>query len=73
MIENRIGSERIKLRKSQKDLAQELHVSNKTLSIWETDAAKCPPNYLVKLADIFGCSTDYLLERTQDRLSNSSA
>ena len=67
MDENRIGSERVRLRKSQQVLAKELGISNRTLCSWEADSRKCPPKYLVKLADKFGCSTDYLLGRNDER------
>lgn len=37
MAENRIGSERVRIRKSQLEMAKELGVSNRTLCIWESD------------------------------------
>lgn len=51
----------------QKDLAEYLHVSVGTISNYETNVHY--PDYptLVKLADLFGVSTDYLLSRTSMR------
>ena len=67
MFENRIGAERARLRISQSELAKELGVSNKSVSNWEGDARKCPPIHLIKLADRFRCSTDYLLGISENR------
>jgi transcriptional regulator with XRE-family HTH domain len=55
MGENRIGSERIRLRLSQQDLANRLEISNKTLSQWEQDNSRCPTKYIKQLAEIFDC------------------
>lgn len=46
---------------SQKALAQELHVSQSTISCYELDRKSPPPGTLVRLANFFGVSTDYLL------------
>jgi len=49
---------------SQKELAQKLRVASSTLSQWE--AGKRQPDYetIIKLADYFNVSVDYLLGRT---------
>ena len=67
IIEFRIGSERVRIRMSQNDLAKKLGVSNKTVSAWEQHNRRCSPETLVKLADFFGCTTDYLLGITNER------
>jgi len=72
MKENRIGSERVRIRMSQDDLAKQLGVSNKTVSNWEQGKASCPPTMIVRLAEMFGCTTDYLLGVTQDRTPRSA-
>jgi len=69
MGENRIGSERIRLRLSQQDLANRLEISNKTLSQWEQDNSRCPTKYIKQLAEIFDCSADYLLGLSNERMS----
>lgn len=46
---------------SQKALAQELHLSQSTISCYELDKKFPPPGTLVKLAKLFNVSTDYLL------------
>ena|GEM_PF-785142 len=73
MLENRIGAERARLRISQSELAKELGVSNKSVSNWEVDAKKCPPKHLIKLADRFTCTTDYLLGISEDKYQEKLA
>jgi transcriptional regulator with XRE-family HTH domain len=49
---------------TQDELSKALHIDRKTLSNYET-AYRTPSIYLVvKMADYFGVSTDYLLCRT---------
>lgn len=67
MGENRIGSERMRLRVSQRELSAEMGVSNRTVSLWERDATRCPPERLIWLAKRFDCSVDYLLGQTNER------
>ena len=73
MGENRIGSERVRMRISQVELANKIGVSNKTLSLWEQNNVKCPPNMLMKLSNLFGCSIDYLLGVTEERMRTSKS
>ena len=44
-------------------LAQELGVTRKTIYNWQNNG-KIPMNKLIKMADIFHCSIDYLVETT---------
>lgn len=52
---------------NQGTLAKKLNISPSTIGMYETN--KRQPNYdiLVKIADLFNCSLDYLLERTDKR------
>ena len=56
----------IKLRKqngwSQEDLAMKLNVSRQSVSKWESMASIPDLDKIVKLSQIFGVSTDYLLK-----------
>lgn len=61
----------LKLRKekelSQLELAKDLNVAKQTVSNWE-NANRCPDyEMLVKIADYFDVSLDYLLGRTDNR------
>lgn len=67
-MQNRIGSERVRLRMTQEELAEKLGVTSKAVSQWETGRSACPAKRLVALACIFDCTTDWLLGLTNERL-----
>ncbi len=50
----------------QKDVAAVLHVSQNTYSQYETGVIALTAEAVVRLADFYGVSTDYLLDRTDD-------
>ena len=50
----------------QRELAELLHVSQNTYSQYETGAIALTAEVLIKLADYYHCSIDYLLDRTDD-------
>ncbi len=49
---------------SRKDLAKLLNVSERLISYWENGDRECNFDMLVKIADYFDASLDYLLGRT---------
>ena len=44
-------------------LAEKLNVSVRLVSYWENGQRECDFDMLIKIADIFSCSIDYLLGR----------
>lgn len=54
---------------SQKKLAGMLGMSQTGYSKYETGENDIPTQILIKLADFYGTSTDYLLGRTDERKS----
>lgn len=50
----------------QKDIAQVLNVSQNTYSQYETGVISLTAEILIKLADYYGVSIDYLLDRTDN-------
>ncbi len=66
MISNLRG-ERCRLDLSQDELAEKLGVSAPTVRMWESGRAKPSAANLLAMSDLFGCSTDYLLQRTDER------
>ncbi|GAA0107409.1 MULTISPECIES: helix-turn-helix transcriptional regulator [Clostridium] len=54
---------------TQIDLAEILNVSRQTISGYETGSIEPPFSTLVKLADIYNCSLDYLAGRTKERFN----
>lgn len=61
MLGQRIYELRTALGWSQVDLAKKLAVAKQTVSNWENDNIQPSVEMLVRLAKIFGVTTDYLL------------
>lgn len=59
-----IEAERARRGMSKGTLASELGVSRKTLHNW-VSSGNIPQSALARMANIFDCSVDYLLGRTQ--------
>ena len=63
----------IKLRKqfgwSQEDLAEKMNVSRQSVSKWESTASIPDLNKIIKLADIFGVTTDYLVKDDMEEVA----
>ncbi len=51
----------------QQDVAKMLHVCQRAYSYYETGDRMVPTRVLIALADFYGVSVDYLLERTNER------
>lgn len=63
-----LASERVRVGMSQADLASELDIARESVARWEIGAS-CPSvQMLMKMSDLFGCSVDYLLGRSQERV-----
>ena len=65
-------SERLKQLRLEKDLRQDqlaklVHVEKSSISMYENDVRQPSYDVLIRYADIFGVSVDYLLGRTTDR------
>jgi DNA-binding XRE family transcriptional regulator len=58
-----IAAERARLQITQKELAEHLGVSQRTMYSWEQEPETIPGWALAKMAELFGVSTDYLLGR----------
>ena len=50
---------------SREQLAKELNVSVRLISYWENGQRECDFDMLIKIADLFSVSLDYLLGRTE--------
>lgn len=65
---NRLKELREKRELLSKDLAKIMCVEPATITNWEKGNRFPKDNALIKIADYFGCSIDYLLGRTDDYL-----
>ncbi len=68
MTKNNIASERIRMGLNQDELAERLGVSRSTLMKWETGEKAIRSTSLVQMGDLFGCSLDYLMGRSDERM-----
>ena len=50
---------------TRKQLADKLNVSIRLISYWENGERECDFNMLIKIADLFSVSIDYLLGRKE--------
>lgn len=66
MISNLRG-ERCRQDLTQEELADKLGVSPATVRQWEAGTTKPSAANLLAMSDMFGCSVDYLLQRTDER------
>ena len=62
-----IEAERNKHRMTRDDLAQKLGVSKRTISNWQNGNTELPLSKLITLAEMWGCTTDYLLGLETDQ------
>lgn len=58
--------ERKKLHKNQTDIANILNIKREVYARYERGENELPIRHLIKLADFYGVTTDYLLGRTTE-------
>ena len=68
MQHRNLASERIRLGMNQTDCSKALGVTIKLLVKYEANADAMPADFVKRAADYFGCSSDYLLDLTDERL-----
>lgn len=71
-MQNNIASERVRLGLSQEGLAEKLGVSRDSVKDWESGETAIRSTVLVRMSDLFGCSLDYLLARSEERVLRRS-
>lgn len=67
MFSERLKTERKAKKWTQQQLADKLHIARSNVSNWEANNNGISTELLQSLADLFGCSTDYLLGKTDKR------
>lgn len=67
IILNNIRVERLRLGWSQQDLAEYLEISEPLLSRWEEGSPHIPIGKLIELSELFNCSIEFILKRTNKR------
>lgn len=69
MRHKNLASERVRLGLSQGELADMLNVSVTTIHEYESFKRPMTTEFIANAADFFGCSIDYLLDRTDERVA----
>ena len=72
ILADKIINERKKLGLSQEELADQLDVSRQSVSKWESAQSTPDLNRILKMAEIFGVSTDYLLKDDMEEIPADS-
>jgi len=72
IIGERLRRERHRRGIKQTFLAEQIGVQSATISQYERGINAPPPDVLIKFAQFYGCSTDYLLGLTDKRTPNDS-
>ena len=67
IIKDRLRSLRKEKSIYQKDLADKLHITRATIASYETGKSLPSLEIVLKYADYFNCSTDYILGRIDKR------
>lgn len=62
-----IASERKRIDITQKQLAEKLEVSERTVARWEQGLLPPNANNIIAMGQIFSCSSDYLLGLSDER------
>ena len=73
MIGFRIKDLRIENKNTQKELAEYLGLTPKMISFYEKEERFPPHDIILKLANYFNVSTDYLLGRTDERNNHTKS
>lgn len=68
-----IKSERVRLGLSQEDAAEKLGVHVNTLRMWERGDSVPNGMSLAKMIGLYGCSADYLLGITEERIAKEQS
>lgn len=61
MLGHRIAELRVARGWTQSDLAKRLRISSKAVKNWEDDISDPSAVHIIKIANLFGITTDYLL------------
>lgn len=66
VLSKRLKAMRMKRGLTQRQMATKLNISPSSIALYETGGRNPDPDMLKRLADFLGCSTDYLLGRTDN-------
>lgn len=70
MAHRNLASERVRIGLTQEEFAKEIGIAASTLNRYEKNG-QMPPDFIKKAAGYFGCTTDYLLDLTNERVART--
>lgn len=73
MASRNLAAERVRAGMTQDEAAPKLGCSVKSLSFYERNVRDTPAEVANAAADLYGCSTDYIYGRTDERLPHPAA
>ncbi len=72
MRHRNIYSERVRASKSLEEVASVVGVTKSAVIKWEAGVTEPSGANLVRLANLFGCTPDYLLDMTEERTGQAA-
>ena len=73
MKHRNLASERVRIGLNQTECARELGVTLNTICKYESNPDSMPGDFVKRAAEFFDCSTDYLLDMTEERKGTAKA
>jgi transcriptional regulator with XRE-family HTH domain len=73
MRHRNLASERVRVGMNQTECAEKLGVSVRQIVKYEADSDSMPGDFVKRAAEYFGCSSDYLLDLTDERKGTAVA
>ncbi len=67
MFKDILKKERLRLGLTQEQLGKKLNISRSNVANWENGSNNASPEMILKCSEIFNCSTDYLMGKTEYR------
>jgi len=68
-----LASERVRLGMNQRECANALNVTFGAICKYESNPDSMPAEFVKRAAEYFGCSSDYLLDMTDERKGTAVA
>lgn len=72
MRHRNLASERVRIGLNQTECANALNVSMSAMCKYESNPDAMPAEFVKRAAEFFGCSSDYLLDMTEERKASAA-
>lgn len=72
MVHNNLASERVRVGMTQTECAEKLGTTLRLIGKYESNPGTMPAEFVKRAAEFFGCTSDYLLDMTDERTASVS-